>query len=74
VRDEKGRFLPGPVPDRHVFTLGECRRGFATVTLCRKGADGRTEYLIKLPSRVRAWLRSKIRRHYQNRPRPGAAG
>lgn len=71
MRDERRRLLPGPDPERHVFTLGECKRGYATVTRCKIGPDGRTVYLVKLPSRVRAWLRSKIRRYYQNRPRAG---
>lgn len=58
MRDARGRFLPGPDPDRHLFTRGECQKGFWLAT----------EFYRK-PSRVKSWLRSEIRRFYQGRPR-----
>jgi hypothetical protein len=56
VRDERGRFLPGPDPDRHFLSKWDCRKGYYIAT-----------QVAKLPRRVRAWLRSKIRRYYHGR-------
>jgi hypothetical protein len=56
MRDSKGRFLPGPDPDRHVFSKAEMRKGYLLAT-----------QFYKIPSRVRSWLRSKIRGYYQGR-------
>jgi hypothetical protein len=55
-RDELGRFLPGPDPERHILSRAERQKGFLVATR-----------LAKMPSRIRAWLRGKIRRHYQRR-------
>jgi hypothetical protein len=55
MRDKKGRFLPGPDPDRHVFTTFDRKKGYFWAM------NG------KMPSRVRAWLRKKIRGYYQAR-------
>jgi hypothetical protein len=49
MRDSKGRFLPGPDPDRHLLTLDECRKGFAAMLA------------TPMPSRLRSSLRKKIR-------------
>lgn len=59
MRDAKGRFLPGPDPDRHLLTRAERQKGYLLATR-----------FYKMPSRTRAWLRSKIRRYYQARRRP----
>jgi hypothetical protein len=56
VRDARGRFLPGQDPDRHFLTRADCKKGYLIATL-----------LAKMPSRTRAWLRSKIRRYYRAR-------
>jgi hypothetical protein len=53
MRDEKGRFLPGPDPDRHILTQQDRQKGYLIATRIRK-----------MPSRTRAWLRNKIRRYY----------
>ena len=60
MRDARGRFLPGPDPDRHILTRDEKRKGYLLAT-----------QFYPMPSRTRAWLRSKIRRYYQNHRRPG---
>jgi hypothetical protein len=56
MRDARGRFLPGPDPDRHQFTRRERQKGYFLAT-----------QFYRMPSRVRAWLRSKITRYYQQR-------
>lgn len=56
MRDSKGRFLPGPDPDRHLLTKEEKRKGFWVAM-----------QFVKMPSRTRAWLRKKIRGYYQRR-------
>lgn len=65
MRDARGRFLPGPDPDRHFLTKLDCQKGFMVATQMKK-----------MPSRLRAWLRKKITRYYQERLRrsrsPGA--
>jgi hypothetical protein len=55
VRDTRGRWLPGPTEDdgRHFLSLLDRQKGFEAAML--RG---------KLPSRLRAWLRNKIRRYY----------
>ena len=62
MRDRRGRFLPGPDPDRHILTNLDRRKGYWVAT--------QSPYR-QLPSRVRAWLRKKITRYYQARPRAG---
>jgi hypothetical protein len=59
MRDAKGRFLPSPDPDRHILSRAERQKGYEIAT-----------QLAKMPSRVRAWLRKKIRRYYQSRNGP----
>ena len=63
ARDEKGRWLPGRGEDdgRHVFSKMEMRKGFRV--LCERVAQG------KIPSRVAAHVRSKIRGFYGSRRR-----
>ena len=56
MRDQRGRFLPGPDPDRHLLTLAERRKGYLPATR-----------FYPMPSRVRTWLRKKIRAHYAGR-------
>jgi hypothetical protein len=51
-------FAVGYDPRRHPLTKADCRKGFLIATR-----------LAKMPSRVRCWLRKKITRFYQNRPR-----
>jgi hypothetical protein len=53
MRDAKGRFLPGPDPDRHILTRAERQKGYFWAM------NG------KMASRTRAWLRKKIRGYYQ---------
>jgi hypothetical protein len=56
MRDAKGRFLPGPDPDRHVLSKAERQKGYLLATR-----------FYRMPSRVRAWLRNKIRSYYRKR-------
>jgi hypothetical protein len=56
VRDARGRFLPGPDPDRHPLNQRDRRKGYFIAT-----------QMARMPSRVHAWLRSKIRRYYTAR-------
>jgi hypothetical protein len=49
-----GSFAPGPDPRRHVFSAAERRKGFRVAALEKK-----------LPSRLRSWLRRKIRLYYR---------
>jgi hypothetical protein len=51
-----GWFKKGFDPRRHVLSRAECRKGFLLAT-----------QFYPMPSRVRAWLRNKIRRHYRGR-------
>lgn len=53
MRDDRGRFLPGPDDDRHVFSLRECRKGYELATR-----------FYKLSSRRKVWLRRKITGYY----------
>jgi hypothetical protein len=54
TKPNPGWFRKGCDPRRHVLTKAECRKGFLIATR-----------LTRMPSRVRAWLRTKIRRYYQ---------
>ena len=55
----RGRpFAKGFDPRRHVLSKAECRKGYLIATQLRP-----------MPSRLRAWLRKKITRYYQSRPR-----
>ena len=56
MRAPNGRFLAGPDRDRHAFSKAEMRKGFLIATR-----------LAQMPSRLRAWLRKKIRRYYLSR-------
>ena len=55
-RDTQGRFFPGPDPDRHLLSKAEKQKGYLVATR-----------LKNLPSRLRAWLRKKIRPYDQTR-------
>jgi hypothetical protein len=53
ARDSLGRWLPGPVTEddgRHYFTQADRRKGYLVATR-----------LAGMPSRVRSWLRTKLR-------------
>ncbi len=56
MRDQKGRFLPGPDPDRHILTRLDRQKGYLVATQMKQ-----------MPSRTRAWLRKKIRCYYKTR-------
>jgi hypothetical protein len=56
----KGWFRPGFDPRRHVLSRAERQKGYVIATR-----------LAKMPSRVRAWLWRKIRRHYQAKRKAG---
>jgi hypothetical protein len=60
ARNKKGQFEPGFDKDRHVFTRMECQKGFWVTMTYKKG---------KIPSRVIAHVRNKIRGYYINRRR-----
>jgi hypothetical protein len=60
ARDSKGRFLPGPDPDRHILTRRDRQKGYFLATR-----------YYKMPSRTRAWLWKKIRRYYVNKRHVG---
>jgi hypothetical protein len=51
-----GWFKKGYDPRRHVLSKAEKRKGYWVAT-----------QFAKMPSRLRAWLRKKIRRYYQAR-------
>jgi hypothetical protein len=51
-----GWFKAGFDARRHVLSKEECRKGFRIATQEKK-----------MPSRLRAWLRKKIRSYYQQR-------
>ena len=55
ARDARGRFLPGPDADRHPLSRLDRSNGFAAALRAR------------MPSRVRAWLRWKIKHSCRNR-------
>jgi hypothetical protein len=59
-KENPGWFRPGFDPRRHVLSRAERQKGYLVATR-----------VAKLPSRVRAWLRKKIRRHYQARRKAG---
>jgi hypothetical protein len=54
-------FRPGYDPRRYVFSKAERQKGYRIATQEKK-----------MPSRLRAWLRDKIRRNYRQK-REGAA-
>jgi hypothetical protein len=54
-----GWFKKGYDPRRHALSKAECRKGYLIATR-----------LAKMPSRVRAWLRNKIKGYYQSRRKP----
>jgi len=56
ARDARGRFLPGPDDDRHTLTKAERQKGYFYATQGPRRVKS---------SRIQAWLRKKIRRHYQ---------
>lgn len=58
MRDERGRFLPGPDPARHRFTRTEQQFGYFVTMFCRP-----------LPSRVKASIRKRITGYYQEQNR-----
>jgi hypothetical protein len=58
-RRNPGWFKKGHDPRRHTLSKNECRKGYLIAT-----------QLAKMPSRVRAWLRKKIRGYYQSRRKP----
>ncbi len=49
-------FNPGYNPRRHIFSRVERQKGYRVATQEKK-----------MPSRLRAWLRRKIRRYYRQR-------
>ena len=53
TKPNPGWFKKGFDPRRHFLSKGDCRKGYLIATR-----------LAKMPSRVRAWLRNKIRRYY----------
>jgi hypothetical protein len=55
-----GSFRPGFDPRRHVLSRAERQKGYQMATR-----------LAKMPSRVRAWLRNKIRRYHQSKRKAG---
>jgi hypothetical protein len=67
ARDARGRFLPGPDDGdgRHVLSRAEKQKGYLVAT-----------QMTRMPSRLRAWLRKKIRNQYVAREaaRRGRAG
>ena len=71
MKDERGRFLPGPDPDRHFLTKLDRQKGYRTSMGYYLDAEGKPRRIRQMPSRLRAWLRKKITRYYQGRPRAG---
>jgi hypothetical protein len=60
MRDERGRFLPGPDRDRHRLTRAERRRGY------RNGLATTADNV-----HVYAWLFRRVRRYYSIQRRAG---
>jgi hypothetical protein len=56
----RGWFRPGLDPRRHILSREERQQGYLMAT-----------QLARMPSRVRAWLRSKIRRTSQSKRKAG---
>jgi hypothetical protein len=57
MRNSKGRFLPGPDPDRHDFSDEERRRGW--LATWERAQEEHPEWLL--------WLRDKVRRTSRRR-------
>ncbi len=55
MRDARGRFLPGPDPDRHELTRAERRRGYRNAVAAPR-TGGRTNDPV-----VPAWVCGKVR-------------
>jgi hypothetical protein len=53
-KENMGWFRKGFDPRRHVLSRAERQKGYLVATR-----------FARMPSRVRAWLRNKIGRHYQ---------
>lgn len=62
MRDEQGRFLPGPDRARHALTRAERRRGY-------RNAMRRT---LAKDVNVHAWLFRKVRGYYRAAAREAA--
>lgn len=56
TKKNPGWFKKGYDPRRHILSRAERRKGYKLATQC-----------VKMPSQVRAWLRKKITRYYQQR-------
>lgn len=61
MRDDRGRFLPGPDPDRHQLTTGERRKGWRTLV-----AGGRHG---QLTGRQQRNAQRRVAHYYRQRPR-----
>ncbi len=61
MRDARGRFLPGPDPDRHELTREERRRGYRNAV-----ADPRAGGPCD-DARVLAWVWRRVRSYYRRR-------
>jgi hypothetical protein len=59
-KENRDWFCKGFDPRRHVLSRAERQKGYWVATR-----------FARMPSRVRAWLRSKIRRHYQEQRKAG---
>ncbi len=60
MRDARGRFLPGPDPDRHILTRRERRKGYHNASLY-----GENPWIC-------AWVWRKVRAYYRAKRRKSA--
>ena len=65
MRDSRGRFLPGPDPDRHALTRAERRRGYRNAVVSPR-AGSKTD-----DPRVLAWVWRRVRGYYRARRTAG---
>jgi hypothetical protein len=59
MRDAKGRFLPGPDPDRHPLTRAERRRGYRNAVVSPRPGGPCDN------ARVLAWVFRRVRGYYR---------
>ena len=66
MRDARGRFLPGPDPDRHEFTRAERRRGYRNAVVSQRPGSPCGDAVGVL-----AWVWRRVRGYYRARRHAG---
>ena len=68
MRDARGRFHPGPDPDRHELTRAELRRGYRNAVVSPRAGGSCDD------ARVLAWVWRRVRGYYRRGTPADATG